>query len=116
MEIYLHPELRQADSSNEKRPGYSRRYDIYALGVLLFELGVWRTVDQVIKDHNNISAGDFKKRLVDRATKDLPFYFGDRYRDIVVWCLTCGGEGVNEADVSLEMMYWSIVLELSKCP
>jgi len=42
--VYLHAELRVTD--NESRPGYRLKYDIYSLGLILLEIGLWATVQE----------------------------------------------------------------------
>ncbi|KAF4631424.1 hypothetical protein G7Y89_g6709 [Cudoniella acicularis] len=113
-EIYLHPDLRVAYPENE-RPRYSRKYEIYALGLLLFEIGVWRGIEDVIKSSTFLPPQKFTQTVVNRASKDLPFFVGNQYRDVVVRCLTCVNEDADESTASLDTIYWSIVLELAKC-
>ena len=109
--IYLHPDLRAADP--EKRPQYNRKYEMYSLGLLLVEIGIWNTIDRAVK--NTLSPEEFKKTAVDRCTKDLPFFVGNKYRDVVLRCLTCADVDPGETDNSLDTLYWSVVLELAKC-
>lgn len=109
--IYLHPDLCATDP--EKRPSYHRKYEIYSLGLLLFEIGIWNTIDRAVK--NTLSPEEFKKKAVDRCTKDLPFFVGNKYRDVVLRCLTCADVDFGENGNSLDTLYWSVVLELAKC-
>lgn len=109
--IYLHPDLRATDP--EKRPQYHRKCEIYSLGLLLFEIGIWNTIDRAVK--NTLPPEVFKKKAVDRCTKDLPFFVGTKYRDVVLRCLTCADTGSEENESSLDTLYWSVVLELAKC-
>jgi hypothetical protein len=112
--LYLHPDLRVADPQKQP-PRFSRKYEIYALGMLLFEIGIWRAIDEVIKDGSSLPAQKFTQTVVDRCSKDLPFYVGNQYRDVVVRCLTCADENADETAASLDTIYWSVVLELAKC-
>lgn len=109
--IYLHPSLRTADP--EKRPQYHRKFEIYSLGLLLLEIGIWNAIDRIVK--STLLPEDFKKKVVDRCTKDLPFFVGTQYRDIVLRCLTCADSLAEESESSLDTLYWSVVLELAKC-
>ena len=109
--IYLHPDLRATNP--EKRPQYHRKYEIYSLGLLLFEIGIWNTIDRAVKI--TLSPEEFKKKAVERCTRDLPFFVGTKYRDVVLRCLACADAGSEENDSSLDTLYWSVVLELAKC-
>jgi hypothetical protein len=111
LSIYLHPDLRIKDP--EQRPKYHRKYDTYSLGLVLFEIGIWNSIDHVAKA--SLEPEEFKKTVVDRCTKDLPFFVGTKYRDIVLRCLLCADEKADEVASSLDTLYWSIVLELAKC-
>ena len=109
--IYLHPDLRAPDP--EKRPQYHRKYEIYSLGLLLYEIGIWNTIDRAV--NITLLPAEFKKKAVDRCTKDLPFFVGTKYRDVVLRCLTCADTGSEDNESSLDTLYWSVVLELAKC-
>ena len=109
--IYLHPDLRTTDP--EKRPQYHRKYEIYSLGLLLYEIGIWNTIDRAVKI--TLSPAEFKKKAVDRCTKDLAFFVETKYRDVVLRCLNCADTRSEENESSLDTLYWSVVLELAKC-
>lgn len=128
--VYLHPDLRLIEA-NSTRPRYSRKYEIYALGVVLFEIGIWQTLEKVVERVSEVPPGKtmektvsnvsvlpprkFMEKVVERCEKDLPFYMGNRYCDVVMRCLTCADEDADETAASLDSIYWSIVLELAKC-
>ncbi|KAL3494898.1 hypothetical protein BJX62DRAFT_233868 [Aspergillus germanicus] len=109
--IYLHPSLRVVDP--EKRPRYHLKYEMYSLGLLLFEIGVWRTLDRIVDA--SLPPPEFKTKVIDRCNKDLPFFTGSRYREIVLRCLRAADEDLEGTDGSLDTLYWSVVLELAKC-
>ena len=109
--IYLHPDLRATEP--EKRPQYHRKYEVYSLGLLLYEIGIWNTIDRAVKI--TLSPAEFKAKAVDRCIKDLPFFVGTKYSDVVLRCLTCADTGSEEDENSLDTLYWSVVLELAKC-
>lgn len=101
--IYLHPELRVTD--NESRPGYQLKYDIYSLGLILLEIGLWATVQEWVEV--SLLPQEFTDEVIDLCQRAIPFQMGSRYRDIVLKCLK-GSEDV----VSLEGSYWNIVKPL----
>lgn len=110
LSVYLHPDLRTRDP--ESRPKYERKYDIYSLGLVLLELGFWRTLSSLVK--SNLSPADFKAQVVRRCQKDLAFFTGSAYRDIALRCLICADDGFDGAASSLDSFYFSVVLELVK--
>ena len=109
--VYLHPDLRATDP--EKRPRYHRKYEVYSLGLLLYEIGIWKPIERVMKI--TLQPTEFKEKAIHRCIKDLPFFVGTRYCDVVLRCLTCADTESKENDSSLDTLYWSIVLELAKC-
>jgi hypothetical protein len=111
--IYLHPDLRVAEIEN--RPPYHRKYDVYSLGLMLFEIGIWTTIDKIPGVGGTLGPADFKKHVVDRCNKDLAFFIGRKYRDVVLHCLTCADEDKDESASSLDTLYEYVLLELAKC-
>ena len=108
--IYLHPDLRVGAS--QRRPSYHRKYDIYSLGLVLFEIGAWRSLDTIAKP--SLSPVDFKNAVIDRCEKDLGFYCGPQYRAAVLHCLSCADNSASEIASAFEKLYWSVVLEIAK--
>lgn len=112
-ELFLHPDVR--DESTKTGPSHERRYDIYSLGLLLYEIGTWSSAVHRYGDVADLTAEEFKAKMIDRATSDLPFYVGTWYRDIVVRCLLGEDSGDTALTVSLETFYWLVIMELMKC-
>ncbi|KAI4162743.1 MAG: hypothetical protein LQ342_003630 [Letrouitia transgressa] len=103
--LYRHPQ-RQGKKPEED---YTMQHDIYSVGVILLEIGLWNSFVQPSGERMdefapgpvlNISsllrmsdqrksAIEIKDRLVGMAKDRLPFRMGQRYTDIVVDCLTC---------------------------
>jgi hypothetical protein len=113
--------LRQGDSSWEKdlyrhpsRQGlqpeedYVLQHDIYSLGVLLLEIGLWTSFVVQGSSPDNFTPGpalningflaeknqrkkatEIKRTLVDMASNRLPNKMGWKYTNIVLSCLTC---------------------------
>ncbi|KAK1831876.1 hypothetical protein QBC39DRAFT_306146 [Podospora conica] len=110
LDIYLHPDLRVPDAKD--RPEYHRKYEIYSLGLVLFEVGAWMPIDAVA--NKSLERVAFKDTVVDRCRKDLAFFAGRAYRDVVLSCLTCGDDETDEGSSSLDALYDSVVLEIAK--
>ena len=84
--IYRHP-----DRWNQPCARFSKIHDIYSLGVVLLEIGLWQPIMNL----------DRRERLVERyrdrdstkdflllcATKKLGFYAGEQYQSLVLRCL-----------------------------
>jgi hypothetical protein len=94
------------------------QHDIYSLGVVLLEIGLWTSFVLYDEDEgtsspiqNDIlgpvdlarprnpegSASRNKLKLEDLAIKELPSRLGKRYSDVVLLCLRCldAGSGAN---------------------
>ena len=98
--IYRHP-TRQGTHPDYI---YRMQHDIYSLGVILLEIGLWSPfVDQtgepavalshivpILQDRDQRKgATRIKKQLVSMAAHYLPPRMGTKYADVVVACLTC---------------------------
>jgi hypothetical protein len=103
--IYEHPSRETAGVTR-----YTMLHDIYALGVVLLEIGIWRsfvggpmrfggdTVPAPLWAFNGripTSRAESKGCLIKFAQDTLPFCMGDSYTEVVLSCLTCmdNGEG-----------------------
>lgn len=108
--IYLHPDLR-VDNPSQRAP-YHRKYDIYSLGLVLFEIGFWKSLDNLCD--TALDPDRFKQSVIDRCTKHLGFYTGPRYRDVVLHCLKCADDGTDSIASHLDTLYWSVVIEIAR--
>jgi serine/threonine protein kinase len=98
---------------------YEMQHDIYSLGVVLLEIGLWTSfvlygpveessspvpnnilepADLVPPRNSLCSASQNKLKLEDLAAKELPARLGRRYTDIVLLCLRCldPGSGADQ--------------------
>jgi hypothetical protein len=100
--LYRHPE--RWSQSDVKT--FSLLHDIYSLGVVMLEIGWWRSLVQVVRGDTVFKAGlhglmkpdsasAVKDWLVDAARTILPRNMGNEYSDIVVSCLTCVEGGLS---------------------
>src|SRR5437762_12139836 len=55
-------------------------HDVYALGVVLLEIGLWRRASSVLRSH---SPGAVRERFIEYATNRLPYLTGTAYSNIV---------------------------------
>jgi serine/threonine protein kinase len=130
MIIYRHPSLLASYPDGQKRPRFQRIHDIYSLGLLLLEVGLWRQVGDFRKA--NAKPEEFVEVAKQLARQELPHRVGPIYRDVVLRCidgesLYAGGSrqegkeaGGNMDDregrnASLVKFYWSVIRELERC-
>lgn len=103
--LYLHPN-RQGTSPQEK---YVMQHDIYSLGVMLLEVGFWKSFVEYGLDDGNVrptallgappAAGggqllryvmfSAQDHFLDLARSELPKVMGTEYARVVETCLTC---------------------------
>ncbi|MCJ1261681.1 hypothetical protein MMC22_001547, partial [Lobaria immixta] len=81
LDIYYHPDLRQARSSSAEQPAYTMLYDVYSLWLVLFETGMWSRVDGFLEPE--ITAGEFRARVLTCVEQNLLMLIGDGHRDVV---------------------------------
>ena len=87
-EIYRHPERQAAELGIDPEVYYKPYHDIYSLGVVLLELGLWERLDSLYDTHLKRAApAQRRDRLVDLACKNLPLKIGSTFAGIVKKCL-----------------------------
>jgi serine/threonine protein kinase len=86
--LYRHPD-RQGSPSDEKDPDrpFTLLHDIYALGVVLLEVGLWRATMGYENWDTATPADEIQHSLEEHAKQRLPHYMGQAYTDLVVACL-----------------------------
>jgi len=113
LSLWQHPELRQGPHRR-----YERRYDIFSLGMILFEIGMWHDLHYFTDPQD--SAFDFHQRVVNVCHSQLAHHMGEAYRDAVLMCIdrddlwvAAGGKEGNTA--LLELFSWEVVRVLKRC-
>ncbi|KAF5667504.1 het-s domain-containing protein [Fusarium denticulatum] len=110
-DIYRHP-------NRQGRPTmtFSKWHDIYSLGVVLLEIGLWepaiqqqhpRDLFSVMRNPENI-----RERLTKVARRRLPAKVGGKYTELVVACLTgdFGVEDDTKEDIQLQQAFRAQVI------
>jgi hypothetical protein len=122
--VYLHPDIHKrlksgSKTGNEQR--FQRVHDIYAVGLLLAEIGYWRPIAKVAESGSkgskadSISPEQFKDAVVKKCKSDLAFFAGETYRDITLRCLLAGEPGGVQAEndaAGLNNLYWDVGINL----
>ncbi|ORY12023.1 prion-inhibition and propagation-domain-containing protein [Clohesyomyces aquaticus] len=109
-DFYRHPDYEK---------GHSRLNDIYSLGVVLFEIGHWKSI-RTVYDQMKLSytkEAEIKSFLVDNCTA-LAARMGEIYASVVKRCLTSdfGGSPISNDEGELVRAFWSLVVrELDSC-
>lgn len=115
-ENYLHPAL--LVPANE-RPRYETKYDIYAFGLLLAEIGFWQPIAKVgaarSQRHGTVPAESLRTRVTRKCDSDLACWMGQQYRDITMRCLHVGENDSAHYMDDLTGFYWNVVWGLVHC-
>ena len=104
-DLYRHPDYREPNP----KP-FKPSFDLYSLGIILFEIAMWRVVSLQTRRSSqahlqlqvDLADPEFIEKVVLGPAKDLGRFTGVRYRDAVMACLNrefdkiCdSGEGFN---------------------
>ncbi|KAM0460110.1 hypothetical protein ACHAPV_000358 [Trichoderma viride] len=94
VELFQHPDRLQGMNS----PRYVKAYDIYSLGVVLFQIGLWRPLSQIGRHLAAFSPPTWADELV-KISPDMVGRVGERYQRLVEWCLRSTKEqAITDAD------------------
>lgn len=71
MRLYTHPEIHSSILSRTNRPRHRTEFDIYSVGLVLLEVGLWRTLDSLRRKCNTDE--DFRSKIRgEYCNKHLP--------------------------------------------
>ncbi|KAI3316640.1 hypothetical protein HD806DRAFT_527702 [Xylariaceae sp. AK1471] len=87
MDIYRHPRR-----FGEPSQFFNMIHDVYSLGVVLLEIGLWKTARQMYNEifqsaKDKPTGEDVQKAFIKRAQQELEHSMGSAYRDAVLLCL-----------------------------
>ncbi|KAI9775839.1 MAG: hypothetical protein M1816_005719 [Peltula sp. TS41687] len=114
--IYRHPlDLRKENGSQGE---YRASFDIYGLGLILLEIGLWMPLSSFWKQRYDLPT--FKSRIVDIYAKKLGPKCGSRYMRAVESCLSAVDRDLAETrcgrNLNLQWgLYCDVVRRLEQC-
>ena len=85
-DLYRHP-----DTWGLPTVRFAKKYDIYSLGVVLLEVGLWQSIRQL--EQNGFKHAvyddrfDIRRLFIQKAKETLPFFTGTCYADLTARCL-----------------------------
>ena len=117
--IYRHPGIERG-----QRSAYRQVHDIYSLGLVLLEVGLWMPLNKLWK--TKYGRSDFKARLQTTYAKKLRGKCGSSYLSVVEYCLsaveraqavqTSQRASSNEQQSSTRTdYYWKVFKPLERC-
>ncbi|KAI1097308.1 hypothetical protein F4804DRAFT_351835 [Jackrogersella minutella] len=87
-QVFQHPDRLQEAESKIKR--YIRNYDIYSLGVVLLQIGIWEPISKVtMRLEDDLTSWPESLRGI---SQELGLITGARYQKVVAWCLGLKGD------------------------
>ncbi len=83
VQVFQHPDRLHPEESKIKR--YIKNYDVYSLGVVLLQIGLWEPINTITRRLGE----DFMMWPEDlcEICKELGLTMGSRYQRLVTWCL-----------------------------
>lgn len=111
--IYRHPE--DPKYTGEKGKEYGPQFDLYSLGLILLEIGLWFPLSDIWKSRYTLS--DFKQRVEENYIRKLAAKCGTAYMQAVRDCfwaadrITSGAESLE----NFPQLYNRICIRLQRC-
>lgn len=113
LNIYRHPE--DPKFTGEKDKEYGPQFDLYSLGLILLEVGLWQPLADLWKAKYTLA--DFKQRVEDVYIRRLASKCGTAYMQVVRDCfwaadrIASGAESVQ----NISQLYNRILIRLQRC-
>jgi hypothetical protein len=109
--LYQHPQL-TAFHKCHAAPRYSRLFDIYALGCVLLEIGLWRPLKDLWKPRYRNDPKKWRSRLVDTWVTELRGRCGGTYEEVVRSCFILDEMADSNEAESLSRFCWDVLGKL----
>ncbi|KAL5091602.1 hypothetical protein Trisim1_002820 [Trichoderma cf. simile WF8] len=113
LDYYQHP----AKHADPKRL-YRHAYDVYSLGILLLEVGLWDKLNYegyMIPDYDEEDHYERRRRICRKYLDRLRWACGDKYADVVLSCLMINSSDDEVAKASERELCARIVADLEGC-
>jgi hypothetical protein len=107
LNIYRHPEDPKFSGAQDQE--YNANFDLYGLGLVLLEVGLWQPLQDLWKQKYTLS--DFKQRIEDVYIRRLASKCGTAYMQVVRDCFWAAD---SKSDNTLEV-YTRILTRLQRC-
>ncbi|KAF1993521.1 hypothetical protein P154DRAFT_582720 [Amniculicola lignicola CBS 123094] len=110
-DVYRHPE-------RQGRPGrmFNKVHDIYALGVVLLEIGLWQRAITLEKNQFKTARDPFviQNQLLKQAQRRLGDKMGEKYQQVVIACLTgqFGVQNDTREELKLQQAFRTQVVDV----
>jgi len=88
-DVFQHPDRLRGKSS----PRYIKTYDVYSLGVVLLEVGLWEPLGRVAKDLRKEDPSGWARELSE-IVPQIGARAGEKYQSLVAWCLDLKGDHI----------------------
>lgn len=112
LDYYQHP----AKHANPTRL-YRHAYDVYSLGILLLEIGLWQQIGDYQKSSKHDDEDQYERRrwICRKYIDDLRWACGDTYANVVLSCLMIDSSDDNMAQASERELCVKLVADLENC-
>jgi hypothetical protein len=104
--LYRHPSCQGTPPER-----YRREFDIYSFGVLLVEIGTWKSAWKLWEERSD--ATKFREDLITLSKEKLAHFMGVEYRDAALKCLN--GELATRSESILKTFFVEVVEVLGRC-
>lgn len=97
--LYQHPDRLEQTTS---RPKYNAAHDLYSLGMVLLELGMWKPLERYSKE---LLSQSTRNEILQELLRLVEISMGSRYRKVIQWCLErASDETVDALKLSREVV------------
>lgn len=113
LNIYRHPE--DPKFTGEKNKAYGPQFDLYSLGLILLEVGLWQPLADLWKPKYTLT--DFKQRVEDVYIRRLASKCGTTYMQAVRDCFWAADRIASGAESSqnIPQLYSRVLVRLQRC-
>jgi hypothetical protein len=113
LNIYRHPE--DPKFTGEKEKTYGPQFDLYSLGLILLEVGLWQPLADLWKPKYTLT--DFKQRVEDVYIRRLASKCGTAYMQVVRDCFWAADRIASGAESlqNFPQLYNRILIRLQRC-